>query len=326
MKYGVKNVLSVAFFSVALLGAMSVVGSVGFVDAAYAQGGKSGGNGGGKGNGSGGKSGEGRGPGGSSKGGGASTAGPGNSDTSSAGKSDPNGKSQGKAHSKAPDTVVGSVATKTPPGKGGKLADVLGAHPSELGALNAAHASGTALANANPNSRVGRIAAYRNAVLGRTGLLEAYNLTRAELEATPAPARGTDAIDAEFEQVASDLEQSIQDRAVLQGLLDNAQEGDNTLDLIDQIATLDGTIGELTVKSATLGAEQKAAQAYADLVAKEAAQRDALANQTATELSLLQAAANKPVTEAVVTQVNTLLDLAPVELIVADAPKPLLAE
>src|SRR5215468_8671215 len=35
----------------------------------------------------------------------------------------------------------------------------------ELGALNAAHASATALAHANPNSRVGKIAAYKEAEL-----------------------------------------------------------------------------------------------------------------------------------------------------------------
>jgi len=38
-----------------------------------------------------------------------------------------------------------------------------GAEASSLGALNAAHASDTALANASPNSRVGKIAAYKGA-------------------------------------------------------------------------------------------------------------------------------------------------------------------
>ena len=38
-----------------------------------------------------------------------------------------------------------------------------GSTASKLGALNAAHASDTALANANPNSRVGKIAAYKDA-------------------------------------------------------------------------------------------------------------------------------------------------------------------
>jgi hypothetical protein len=39
-----------------------------------------------------------------------------------------------------------------------------GAIASELGKLNAAHASLTALANAAPNSTVGMIAAYRGAI------------------------------------------------------------------------------------------------------------------------------------------------------------------
>jgi len=38
-----------------------------------------------------------------------------------------------------------------------------GAEASRLGALNAAHASDTALAHASPNSRVGKIAAYKDA-------------------------------------------------------------------------------------------------------------------------------------------------------------------
>ena len=38
-------------------------------------------------------------------------------------------------------------------------------HSTALGALNAAHASDTALANASPNSRVGKIAAYKEAEL-----------------------------------------------------------------------------------------------------------------------------------------------------------------
>ena len=40
-----------------------------------------------------------------------------------------------------------------------------GSTASKLGALNAAHASDTALANASPNSRVGKIAAYKEAEL-----------------------------------------------------------------------------------------------------------------------------------------------------------------
>lgn len=42
--------------------------------------------------------------------------------------------------------------------------DIAGAHPSDLGRLNAAHASPTARANAAPNSAVGQIASYERDV------------------------------------------------------------------------------------------------------------------------------------------------------------------
>lgn len=48
-----------------------------------------------------------------------------------------------------------------------------GSDASSLGALNAAHASENALAHANPNSRVGKIAAYRDAVLAAQAAAEA---------------------------------------------------------------------------------------------------------------------------------------------------------
>ena len=54
-----------------------------------------------------------------------------------------------------------SIAPVERPGKSNH-----GALASELKGLNAAHASEQAFANASPNSRVGRIAAYRDAVLG----------------------------------------------------------------------------------------------------------------------------------------------------------------
>ena len=57
-----------------------------------------------------------------------------------------------------------SIAPVERPGKKPKGGQ--GALASELKGLNAAHASEQAFANASPNSRVGRIAAYRDAVLG----------------------------------------------------------------------------------------------------------------------------------------------------------------
>ena len=60
---------------------------------------------------------------------------------------------------------------------------------SKLGALNAAHASAKALANASPNSRVGKIAAYRDA--------NAASVTAAEDAAEAAATAATAQADAD---------------------------------------------------------------------------------------------------------------------------------
>ena len=76
-----------------------------------------------------------------------------------------------------------SIAPVERPGKakGGR-----GALASELKGLNAAHASEQAFANASPNSRVGRIAAYRNAVIGAAGADAALSEAEAALAAFDA--------------------------------------------------------------------------------------------------------------------------------------------
>jgi hypothetical protein len=50
---------------------------------------------------------------------------------------------------------------------------------AQLGALNAAHASQTALAHAAPNSRVGLIASYRNSLLAYEQALASNNTVQA---------------------------------------------------------------------------------------------------------------------------------------------------
>ena len=50
-----------------------------------------------------------------------------------------------------------------------------GASASSLGSLNAAHASPTALANASPNSTVGKLAIYRDSTLAARTAQEAYD-------------------------------------------------------------------------------------------------------------------------------------------------------
>ena len=307
------SVLSAAFFSAALLGATSMVALVPFADAAYAKGGNDGGNGGGNsgGNGKGGRGSEASGKGGSGK-----------ADHS---KSDKAAKSIDAGKKRVPQADVTTTsprpATRTTKlHKHPDLTEVLGAHPSELGALNAANASPQALANASPNSRVGRIAAYRDAVLGRADLLSEYELTRAELDATTPPARDPDAISVDLAQLDADAGLVADDLAAARAELAAAPVDADTTALEAEIEALEGEAEAISTERATVQSELDAANDYTDLVEEEAELRDAIANQPEVEQSLLEAAANKPVTPGVVTTVNELLGLDPVELVAPDAP------
>jgi hypothetical protein len=164
------------------------------------------------------------------------------------------------------------------------------ASPSQLGRLNASHASMTALAHAAPNSAVGRIAAYRTAMLAAGASLA--TLSSARTGVTTAQDRLA---------AAQDVERRAQDA------LDAAQAA-------FQAAPSDATRAAVTSAEAALAAAQhleSLAQAQlADATAavaqaeqdRQAALRDAAA--------ALQSAANKPITESVVNQVNANLGLA----------------
>jgi len=146
---------------------------------------------------------------------------------------------------------------------------------SNLGALNAAHASDSALANASPNSRVGRIAAYRDAALAA--------------------------------QTAADTEAAISD-----ALANHDLNNDGVVDATDGTLDFNGdgtvTADDATAEQAEVGAldtngdgvlnqdDVSNAQAAADT-----AQDDANA--------ALNKAANKPVTDDVVDAVNHLLGI-----------------
>lgn len=79
-----------------------------------------------------------------------------------------------------------------------------GAIASALGALNAAHASPNALANASPNSRVGLIAIYQEAAIATTELTAAEAEALALLEGLTAPTRTVEEIQAELDQAIID--------------------------------------------------------------------------------------------------------------------------
>lgn len=176
-----------------------------------------------------------------------------------------------------------------------------------LGALNAAHASEQAFQNASPNSRVGRIAAYRDQVLEN-------EMLRAELKDATVLLDTMDAPDLTAEEFAALLATEAAKRdaleteiAVIRTAL-NALGGENeeleTALIAAEMAQAeqDKIIAELDVQSAN-------ANAYWDgqvALSERQAELDEL-DRIASEL--LAAAANKPITDGVVLEVHRLLEL-----------------
>jgi hypothetical protein len=123
-----------------------------------------------------------------------------------------------------------------------------GSSASKLGALNAAHASDTALAHANPNSRVGKIAAYKEAELA-------------------AKAAAADA--AAADQAVADAQ------AALDGAL-AANADDDPLNDVDQV-TIDGLtqdVADAQAAAETVDATAAAAQDEADAALVNASNKD----------------------------------------------------
>jgi hypothetical protein len=277
MKNTTVKILRACSLSLALAGSAALVLSTAMPTPVYADNGKGNGNSGN------GKGGNGNGNG---NGGNGNSAKSEKSGGSSKSKSD---KSMAKAE-KSKKTV--KKAKKKP------VDEELGASPSELGALNAAHASPTALANAAPNSRVGRIAAYKAAVLegeelagdlaekqelleslttpelaAAQDILDDANAKVAALELELADAGGVDpVIEAELAIARDEATQAAEDVALLVGELDNPEE---YLALTEEVDALEQQIGD----------------------------------QPEFERSLLEAAANKPVTDEVEAAVKKLLGL-----------------
>jgi hypothetical protein len=122
------------------------------------------------------------------------------------------------------------------------------ADASDLGALNAAHASDTALAHANPNSRVGKIAAYKEA----------------ELAAKSAAADAATA-----DQTVADAQAKL-DAAVA------ANADDDPLNDVDQ-TTIDGLtqdVADAQAAAETADATAAAAQDEADAALVNASNKD----------------------------------------------------
>ncbi|NVJ99975.1 MAG: hypothetical protein HWE12_00420 [Oceanospirillaceae bacterium] len=204
--------------------------------------------------------------------------------------------------------------------EGKSLGNNPGSISSALGALNAAHASDNALANASANSRVGLIAAYKAAVEDGSALKTEYDAASENL--TTLEAERAALLETLTAQKAT-LEQIENDRAGLSELSNEALlnlatelelanvEPDQLLTTIeaeysrqistltqdiasteDDIAAYDGDNGRIAVAESNLDLleEQTEGQAY-------------------LELTTLEAAANKTLSPEVMDAVNELLDI-----------------
>jgi hypothetical protein len=166
-----------------------------------------------------------------------------------------------------------------------------GSTASSLGALNAAHASDTALDNASPNSRVGKIAAYRDAALAAKTADQAVADRQADLDA----ANQTVADDT---QALADAQKALDDANALNADADPAND-------VDQ-ATIDALTTDRDTAQTDLDAANLAA---ADAAQALAAAQAAAATADETRDDALAAAANKPITDEVVDAVNELLGI-----------------
>lgn len=335
MKPRSNSLLKASAIAIALLGSAAIVGAIAFPDAAYAKGGNGngngngGGNGGGKGGGNdGGEKSKGNGS-GASKGKGHKAVG------KSAGKSSGSSKNRTKsskknkfslknllggnrassktkkptrtARSSQEKTLVTTSVRPTQRPKKSKISDLLGVHPSELGALNAANASEAALNNAAPNSRVGRIATYRDTVLAGEEIRTELEEKQAVLDGLTPPDRPISEIDEDLAASLTDVEEKQTRVTELEQEL--ADAGGTDADIEAELADANAELQESIDTADDLSAERDAAVEYDETVTEVEELTDAVENQDLTEREALEAAANKPVTDEVEDAVKALLGL-----------------
>ena len=187
------------------------------------------------------------------------------------------------------------------------MAALLGAHPSELGALNAANASATALENAAPNSRVGRIANYRDTVLAGEPLREELEEQLEELAGLEPPERTVPEIEEDLEAALGEVQENQERVEDLEQALEDAGGTDPEIEeqLDEARADLDSSIEA----AQELNDERQAAVEYEEATEQVQELADQVEEQELTEREALEAAANKPVTDAVEHEVKVLLGL-----------------
>ncbi len=303
----ISKILKAATVSTALLGSVAFVATAVAPDVVYAKNGNGGGNGGGKGGGSdNGKS-------ASAKSGGGGKSATSNRSGGSILK-DLFGSKSRSSKTKVKKVKKSKPATEEavePKAKGNPLAVALGVHPSELGALNAAHASPQALANASPNSRVGKLAIYAQEV-GAIREIEA-DLAEAQaiLDSMEEPTRSVEEIDGA-------ITTAIDDKAALETQLETlqtqlAEAGGSDADIESEIEGVMGEIAAADSELESLQQERSDTEAY-ETASAEVDQLEAdLEAQEGVTREALEAAANKEVTDEVELAVQTLLGIEPVE-------------
>jgi hypothetical protein len=147
-----------------------------------------------------------------------------------------------------------------------------GAEASSLGALNAAHASDTALAHASPNSRVGKIAAYKEAELAAkaaTADAAAADQKVADAQGALADAETTrdglvSAADTDGDGVLSDAEKAAMTADQQQALADSEQA----------VADAETAVADAQAAAETADATAQTAQDDADAALVNAANKD----------------------------------------------------
>jgi hypothetical protein len=291
--------LKACTLSVALLGSAAIVAAISLPEAAFAKSGNDNGNGGGNGNGNGNGSGNGNGngggngnSGGNGNGGGSAKSGGGSVEKSGSTKADGTSKSKAKTKSAS---------------KKKDILDGLGLSASDLGALNAAKANPNALKNASPNSRVGKIAAFRDAVLAGQVLEADLAEKTAILEALPAPDRPSTDVDVELQTAVADTDAKAATVTQLEADLAAAGGADPAIEA--ELDAARDTLATAEEAEAALRDEYDTAVEYETVAAEVDDLTEKVAAQPEVERDLLEAASNKPVTDAVEAAVRKLLGL-----------------
>ncbi|WP_299602636.1 hypothetical protein [uncultured Tateyamaria sp.] len=203
---------------------------------------------------------------------------------------------------------VKSIKPKAAPRtKANRMAALLGVHPSELGALNAANANQNAFANASPNSRVGKIADFRNASIVLNLLRDALDEKKDELAGLTPPERPLAEIEAAREFADAEAAQISERVSELEAALVEAGGTDPQIE--SELASARADLDAAQATADSLAEEQQTAEQYQQAVSEVEALTGQVDEQDTVARAALEDAANKPVTDQVEAAVRSILGL-----------------